>query len=538
MLGISAVRKATVCASFALAFAFGGCSQNASPTTAKGGSSSVLRRGLLGEPASLDPAGAIDNFSTQVLQDLYEGLTRESQTGEVAPGVASSWTVDPSGKKYTFIIRPNARWSNGKPVRAQDFVAAWQRVLNPKTGSQVSDILRPIAGAAAIIAGQSPVTSLGVIAAGDTELIVNLEHPAPYFPQLLAHSAAFPIYSDSSARTHDPGAWISNGPYVLSAWNPGSSLKLMRNTAYWDTPNVGIREVQYVVAPDQNAQYAAYRAGQLDMTDTIPANAIATLREEHSTELVIAPYLATAYYELNLAEKPFADNQKLRVALAMSIDRQRLVTALGLGQLAAYGLVPPGTWNYESQQWRWSNLTDSERIAEAQKNYREAGYSKDAPFHLRLLFNSNPVIKRTAIVTAAMWKEVLGIDTELVDEEFRVFLQSRQDRKRWDVVRSAWTADYNDASSFLDVFRKNSLNNNSSFKNPLFDRLLNESSLVSGSDARRGLMQSSERILLDDYAVIPLYFFVSKRLVKPYVLGVAPNPLDRVATKALHILAH
>ncbi len=217
-----------------------------------------LRRGLGGEPSSLDPAAATDSFSTQVIQDLYEGLTREGSDGEVAPGVASSWTVDPSGRKYTFQLRSDAFWCNGKPVRASEFVASWQRVLDPKQGSPVSGDLRLIAGAAAIISGKLPPSSLGVTAPSDDILIVNLVQPAPYFPQLLAHSATFPVYSDSSARSHEAETWVSNGPFTLSRWRPGTSLELNRNDAYWDHANVKLERVSYQISPDQNSQFAAY----------------------------------------------------------------------------------------------------------------------------------------------------------------------------------------------------------------------------------------------------------------------------------------
>jgi oligopeptide transport system substrate-binding protein len=498
----------------------------------------TLRRGLSGEPASLDPAAASDSFSTQVIQDLYEGLTGESPTGEVVPGVASSWIVDQSGTKYTFRLRPNARWSNGKPVRAQEFIASWQRVLDPKQNSPVSNDLRLIAGATAIISGRLPPTSLGVSAPSDDVLIVNLEQPAPYFPQLLAHSAAFPTYSDTSARTHDPRAWVSNGPYTLSRWRPGASLELTENIAYWDHPNVKIKHVEYQISPDQNSQFAAYRSGQLDMTDTVPPNAIDSLRKDHPKELLIAPYLATAYYGLNFAALPFQGNLKLRQALAMAIDRQRLVSALALGQIGAYGFVPPGTWNYAPQHWEWEKLSDSDRIAEARRLYTAAGYSIGSPLRLRLLMNSNPAIKQTAIMIAAMWKEELGIDTELIDEEFRVFLQSRREKNKWEVVRLAWNADYNDASNFLDIFRSNSSNNDTGYTNPLFDKLLDDAAKSADPENRRALLENAERVMLADYPALPLYFFVSKRLVKPYLFGVKPNPLDRVASKTVVLLPH
>lgn len=517
--------------------ALSACSQHAGHSTATP-SIAVLRRGLAGDPASLDPAGASDTFSTQVLQDVYEGLTSESPAGDVVPGVASSWTVDATGTQYTFQLRPDARWSNGKRIRAQEFVAAWRRVVDPKQGSPVADDLRLIAGAGEIIAGRSPPTALGVFAPSDSVLIVKLEQPAPYLPQLLTHSATFPIYSEASARAHGPSAWISNGPYVLSGWQPGTNVELVQNENYWDRLAVHIPRVRYQVAPDQNSQLASYRAGQIDITDMVPSNAIPSLRSEQSKELVLAPFLGTVYYGVNLTAPPFASNLKLRKALAMAVDRQRLVNALAFGQASAYGLVPPGTWNYDPQPWQWRGLSDAARIAEARRLYREAGYSTNTPLRLRLLFNTNPAIKQTAIIIAAMWKEDLGIDTELVDEESRVFLQSRHDRKSWELVRIGWTADYNDASNFLDILRENSPNNDPGYANTSFNQLLNEAARTADPQIRRRLLEAAERVMLADYPVIPLYFFVSKRLVKPYVLGVQSNPLDRIASKALSIAPH
>jgi oligopeptide transport system substrate-binding protein len=338
-------------------------------------------------------------------------------------------------------------------------VVGWRRVVDPKQGSPVADNLRLIKGAASIIRGKLPPDALGVHAISDTVLVVDLEQPAPYLPQVLTHSAAYPIYSDASARSHDPKTWVSNGPYVLLKWSPGTSVVLTKDELYWDRAHVQIPRIEYQVVPDENSQFARYRAGQLDLTDTVPANSIAALRRVHSTELLIAPYLGTAYYGLNLSASQLASSTKLRQALAMAINRKQLVAALGFGQAAAYGFVPPGTWNYSPQTWNWKDLSDVDRIAEAKQLYSEAGYSNGSALHLRLLYNANPVIRDTAIIIAGMWKEILGIDTELTEEEYRVFLQSRHDRSRWDVARLGFGADYNDADNFLDIFREHSGNN-------------------------------------------------------------------------------
>ncbi len=252
----------------------------------------------------------------------------------------------------------------------------------------------------------------------------------------------------------------------------------------------------------------------------------------------MAPFLATAYFGINLSAPPLASNLQLRKALAMAIDRKRIAAAQGFGQPPAYGFVPPGTWNYNPQSWQWADLRDADRIAEAKRLYSAAGYSLARPIKIRLLFNANIAIKQTAILVAAMWRETLGIETELIEEEYRVFLQSRHDKSRWEVARLGWTADFNDASNFLDTFREKSPNNDAAYGNHTFDALLDEAARTPDPGTRRALLEAAERVMLNDYPVLPLYFFVSKRLVKPYVHGVRPNPLDRLTSKTLSMSAH
>ncbi len=495
----------------------------------------TLHRALGGEPSTLDPGAAPDSFSTAVLIDLYEGLTAESPNGDVLPGVAESWSLDSSGTEYTFRLRETARWSNGKRVVARDFINAWRREVDPKFASPTADDLRLVAHASEILAGKRPTTDLGASAPSDSILVVNLERPAPYFIQLLAHPAMYPVYSQVSATTHDPSAWVSNGPYTLKSWQPATEIVLASNPYYWDEARVQIKNVTYSFIPDEMSQYARYRSGQIDLTDLVPANALPILRYERPSELVISPFLATAYYGLNLSQELLA-NVALRQALAMAIDRKRLVDSLGFGQTGAYSFVPPGTANYTPQYWDWKDLSDEERIATARRLYMRAGFSLTNPLRLRILFNSSEVIQRTAILIAAMWKDTLNIDVELTAEEFRVFLQSRHDKFRWDVVRLAWTADFNDASNFLEVLRTNSPNNDMGYGNPHVDTALDEAASMTDATKRRETLQIAESTMLKDYPIIPLYYFVSKRLVKPYVRGVRSNPLNHIPSKGLMIV--
>jgi len=502
-------------------------------------SENVLRRAIGGEPGSLDPGQAIDSYSYEVLRDLYEGLTTEAQDGSVRPGVASSWTISPSGKQYRFLLRDNAKWSNGSRVRAQDFVNAWRRVVDPARASRAADVLRPILGATAIIAGRLPPTSLGVSAPQVDLLVVDLEEPTPYFPELLTHSATFPIHSELAATSHIRTTSISNGAYTLLNWTPGDKIRIQRNNFYWDRNNVKIGLVEYYPISDENSELSQYRANQLDITQSVPASAIVPMRHERPNELFIAPYLGTAFYSVNLMSRNGTSNINIRKSLAMAIDRKLISSKiLPFGQSPAFGFVPTGTWNYTSQTWPWKDLPDKDRIIEAQKLYKQAGYSAQNPLRLKILLNSNISIKQVAIAIASNWQENLGVKSELIEEEYKVFLNSINDSSRSDIARIGWAADYNDATNFLDIFRSDSPNNHAHYLNPNFDLLLGKASSTATPSVRRAFLEEAEKTVLADYPVIPLYFYCSRRLVKPYVKGVKLNPMNTLYSKNLIIDIH
>jgi oligopeptide transport system substrate-binding protein len=314
-------------------------------------------------------------------------------------------------------------------------------------------------------------------------------------------------------------------------------MTLTRNPAYWDRGKVAAARVDYRFSSDEAAQFAQYRAGQLDMTDVVPANALPELRKSRPGELVITPYLGTAYLGLNLSAGAPTAKVKFRQALSMAIDRRRIVLALGFGQEPAFGFLPPRVWHYTPQVVAWRSLADDARIMAAKRLFAEAGLPA-GPVRLRLLYNSNTNIKMVALLVAAMWKETLGIETELSAEEYRVFLETRHDRSRWDVIRLAWNADFNDASSFLDIFRSNSINNDMGFRSEAFDALVDRAANTADPDARESALENAERVVLDQYPVLPLFHMVSRRLVKPYVSGVHPGRLNRVPSKSITLVAH
>jgi len=420
-------------------------------------------------------------------------------------------------------------------VIAGDFVRAWRRVVDPKTGSPVADVLRPVEFAAEIIAGALPPQQLGITAPTDDKLIVQLHQPASYFPQILTHSATFPIKAPAT-RNGAAVNLVSNGPYVISKWIPGGHLEAHRNPFYWDSSHLHFDSIIYESQSNEDTEFNLYRAGQLDLTANVPVNALPIIKQRYARDLVVEPYLGVYYYLFNLRSGPLKYSMALRKALTLAIDRAVLRrTLLPLGQEPAYSLIPPGTYNYDLQSWSWKSGSRELMQQEARQLYNSSGYTKENPLRLRLLINSSPSLKRMAVAVAAMWSEVLGVRCDIVEEEYRVFLDSRQSPEKWDVLRLGWTADFNDASNFLELFRTHSPNNDSGYSNDIFDRLLDEAANCANPTQRKGILEKAERVLLADYPIAPIYYYSSKRLVRPVLQGIDHNPLNRIYSKHIYI---
>jgi oligopeptide transport system substrate-binding protein len=298
----------------------------------------VLRRGNGGEPHSLDPAIAEDAHAFSVLGDLYEGLIIEGGDGTLLPGVAERWDVSPDGRRYTFYLRQDANWSNGEPISAQQFVAGFRRVLAPGTTSAYAFLFEPIRNYEAVIAGQMPPEELGVIAADERTLVIELHTPALYFPGILALPIAYPLYGGDDfdeRQFHEPEKFVANGPYVLDSWSIGEKIRLTKNPKYWNADAVQIDAVEYLPITDPTTELNMYRAGELDITFTVPKERIGELRESQAEALRVAPSLGLYYLAFDLSEPPF-DDVRLRQALTMAIDRETLVKVLGRGEQAAF----------------------------------------------------------------------------------------------------------------------------------------------------------------------------------------------------------
>ncbi|MDJ0927014.1 MAG: peptide ABC transporter substrate-binding protein [Gammaproteobacteria bacterium] len=501
----------------------------------------ILRRGNGAEPQGLDPHRVEGVPASNILRDLYEGLVSEAPDGSLIPGVAESWAVSDDGLIYTFRIRPDARWSNGDPVTARDFEFGLQRTVDPATLSRYSSILFPIVNAEAIANGELPPDQLGVVAIDDAILEITLQAPTPYLLGLLTHSTTYPVHRASleehGERFARPGTLVSNGAYQLTDWVVQSHIKVERNPEYWDDANTTIDEVWYYPIENYDAELKRYRADEIDITDNVPINQLDWIRENLGDELEIAPYFGSYYYGLNLTAPPFKDQPKLRTALAMAIDRDIITGKVaGSGEIPAYGWVPPVP-GYEGQQPDWAGWTQEQRNEAARRLYAEAGFSDERPLKVELLYNTNENHKRIAVAIAAMWKQTLGVETSLLNQEWKVFLDTRANMDT-EIFRAGWIGDYNDAYSFAQLMHSTNEQNDSGYFNTVYDDLLDRAAGEPDPQARAELMQQAEAQLLADLPIIPIYFYVSKHLVKPWVGGYEGNIMDRHYSKNLYILAH
>lgn len=516
-----------------------GCSRAPEQSSESATGSHVLLRGNGAEPDSLDPQKARSIESQTILRDLCEGLTTLAKDASVAPGVAKDWEVSQDGKSYTFHLRSQARWSNGDPVVAADFVAALRRLVDPATASQYAQVVEIIANAPEIVRSRKPPDSLGVSAPDDATVIVNLSAPAPYVPGLLSHPSTCPVHRPSLQQHPEslsrPGAMISNGAFVLKEWVQGSHVLAERNRFYWNDAATHLDAVRYLHIPDENAELTRYRAGDLHVTNVVPRSRFEWIQQNVPTELHIAPQLDTYYYGFNLNRAPFKDAPGLRRALSLVIDREMLARlVLRVGELPAYGWVPPGIHDYTPQSFDYKQTPMAQRIAEAHRLYAEAGYSNAKPLRFELRYNAGEVHDRLAVAVASMWKEALGAQVQLAAVEFKSLLQDI-DSGSVEMFRSSWLGDYNDAYTFAQYLKSDFGINLPHYRNSEYDSLLARAVGEVDAAKRRDLLETAERTMLRDHPLIPLYFYVNKHLVKPEVHGWYDNVMNVVYSKDLSL---
>lgn len=483
----------------------------------------TLRRGLGPDPDSFDIHQAQGLPAIEVLRDVREGLLTYDARGRIVGGVAARWHVSDDGKTYVFELRPDARWSNGDPVVAGEFVSAWRRALSPATLARTASLLAPVLNAAEAIKGEADAGTIGIRALADDKLEVRLASATPWFPEILANPVSFPLHPDA---VDSPLEAPVNGPYMFDRISPHAMIRLKKNPRYHAAGEVKLDAVEYFPIEDPNAELSRYRAGELDITETIPAGRHDWLSTYMGDELRVSPYSGSFWLGFNLKRPPFKDNANLRRALSLAIDR-RIIARLvvGAGEMPAWSIVPAGMAGYEPQPFEGSELDRHAREQAARKYYALAGYGEDKPLHVEIRYNTSSQHRKIALAVSSMWRQVLGVSSSLVNEEWKVFVNDRRQGAVTQVFRGGWIADYADPTSFLDLFRSDNELNTTFYRNRTYDRLLDQAALLSG-EVRIRRLEKAERMLLADMPVIPLFFYVSRHMVKPWVTGFEANIRD------------
>ena len=501
----------------------------------------ILKRGNAAEPLTLDPHRAVSVPSLNILRDLFEGLVATAPDGSPIPGVAERWETSEDGLSWRFELRSNARWSNGDPVTAADFVAGLRRALDPATESASAGLLAPLLNARGVMSRRLPPEELGVEALDDHTLLIRLSAPTPWLPELLTHPVSSPLHGPAYARYGEEfaraGRLVSNGPFYLSEWQPDERITIARNHNYWDRQNVAIDRVIYYPIEDQTVELERYRAGKLHWTADVAHHQLGWVQRRLADELTITPWLAVTWIGLNVTRPPFEDNPELRRALALAIDRELIVRSVTrAAEVPAYTWVPPIA-GYSSPTPAWASLTRRQQVEEARRLYEAAGYGPRRTLELELLYPGGLNNRRLAIAVAAMWRETLGVQTRLREEPFGEFLVSRADLGTTMAFRSGWAADFGDPFSFAGLFDSETGASDTGWRNVEYDELLQASIQARNPRRRMGLLADAERLLLEEQPIIPLYFDVRRRLVKPEVRGWMPNPMDLHPSRHFYLVA-
>ncbi len=489
-------------------------------------------------PASLDVHKVESNVELNIIHDFFDGLVYTDSTGNIVPRLAESWETK-DNQTWIFHIRKGSKWSDGSAITAHDVVFSWQRLLDPEIGSPYSSYLGSafVVNANDILSGKKKKQELGVKATDDFTLEVKLEKPVAYLLQMLTHPTLVPISEKAVKKYGDkwmqPDVFVSSGAFKLSEWKVNENVVGVRNPQYWDDKNTVINKVTYLSIVSEKADLNRYLAGEVDITQSIALDSFASLKKKLGDQVHIAPMLSTYYYVFNTKKPPF-DDVRVRQALSLAVDRDVIANkVLGQGQRPAYDIIPPNTGGFNLIPPEAASWTQEQRIKKARELLNEAGFNQDNPLQFNLLYNTREAHKKIAIAVTSMWKKHLGIQANLQNQEWKVMLDNMHQNK-FDVVRYSWTADYNSPMSFLDTFITGSSHNIPLYENSDFDQMV----IKAGETNDIIYYQKAMNIFTNDMPIIPIYYYVSNKLVKPYVGGLYINSMDYISTKDLYIIKY
>ncbi|MDR2675024.1 MAG: peptide ABC transporter substrate-binding protein [Opitutaceae bacterium] len=523
------------------ALVLSGCGGRRNPSVAEANKTRTLLVGNMAEPNDLDPHIADTHQTFQIIMALFEGLAQyDPVTCEPRPAVATGWEVSDDGLTWTFSLRPDARWSNGDPVTAHDFVFAYRRMLSPGLAAEYAYMLYALKNGEAFNTGKITAPGqIGARALGDRTLVLTLEHPVPHLPAMACHSAWYPVHPPTINKFGRmdrrgtlwtrPGNMVGNGYFTLAEWTPHQRIRCIKNETYWDRENVLLNEVMFFPIENEDAEERAFRTGRLHVTATLPVPKIAVYKNDPRGVYEPSPMFATYFYRFNVNTPPLND-PRVRRALSLAIDRGRLVRFVARGgQLPAAGLTPPGIPGFDPA------ASPGADIGRAQKLLAEAGFPGGAGFpRLEILFNTNQGHRQIAEAVSEMWRQNLGIDIGLYNQEGKVWSETMR-RMDYQIVRSGWVGDYLDPGTFLDIMASDSGNNQTGWSHAGYDRLLALARSEPDRAKRFEYYQRCEEILAGEAPLAPVYFYVRNNLRLPGVKGWAGNPLDLHPLKGVHI---
>lgn len=499
-------------------------------TLAHANAQKVLLLHVGSEPSGLDPQQVRGIPESTIINCLFEGLliSDPSDSARQLPGVAERWEHNEDYSVWTFYIRPDARWSNGDPLTASDFAFSIQRILTPEFGAFFADELHVLRGAEDFHKGKTKdFTQVGVRAVDPRTLRLELIGPTPYFLSLITHYAWFPIHpatilrfgklGNRSTQWTQPDAFVGNGPFVLKTWRPNDVIETVRSPFYWNRDRVKLTGVNFYAIEDLNTADRAFRAGQLHATNDVPLDKIPFYRRYHPNLIHSDPYAGVYFYRIDVAQKPL-NEVKVRQALSLAIDRESLVrNVLRANQLAATGMTPPSFPGYQPLDIARYDPEKARRLL------AESGYPGGTGFPaISILINTSEAHRSIAEAIQQMWRQELNISVQVENQEWKVYLESMH-QHHFAIARSGWIAPFLDPLAFLDIWKSDSPNNDSNWKNPQFDVLLQQAAVTADPSLRFAKLRQAEEILIQDAPLLPIYWYTRVYLLDPAVTGWYPN---------------
>ncbi|MDO5301627.1 MAG: peptide ABC transporter substrate-binding protein [Tissierellia bacterium] len=462
---------------------------------------------------------------------------RYNADNELVPAVAESYEVSEDGLTWTFHLKDDVVWSNGDPITANDFVYAWNRVLDPELASEYSfQLTTYVVGAEEALAGTGAIEDVGYKAIDDKTLEVQLKTPTPYFAGLSAFYTLYPVHQASvegnAEWANDPANTpiVSNGPFTITAWDHGTHISLVKNDKYWDAENVKLAGIDFTILEDANTAYTKYQGNEFDVLTNPPTAVVAQSIQGEDPELKMGPKVGTYYFEMNTAKSPFS-NVKVRQALSMAIDRKTIVENITMGgQQVAEGMVPPGLLDDTGAEFRTANGNLIKEDVEEAKKLLEEGLAEEGLTvadmnNFVLSYNTDEGHKKIAQAVQEMWRQNLGFEIGLENMEFQILLDKRN-AGDYDIARAGWIGDYADPNTMMDLFMTDNPQNDSSYNSEEYDTLMKTAASTNDAKVRMDSMKEAEKILMNDLPIVPVYFYTAPRMEKPYVSGVFNNPLS------------